>query len=221
MTEVSRRFPFLQLAFPRPAAFAALVTLLLAVAWGGIAQSQQNYEVRSGDILGIEVLEDPSLNREALILPDGRFTFPFTGSVRAAGRTTDQIAAALSAGIADNFATPPNVFVSIRTLRPAVTATGPVTIPTMTVYFLGEVNAPGPKAMKPGSTLMQALSFSGGFSNFAALKRIQLRRTNLATGRQSVVTIDYTALSRGAVLAQDIILGEGDVILVPQRRLFE
>lgn len=217
MTESLRRFSFL-----RPAMLMAVVTLLLAAAWGDTAEAQRNYETKSGDILGIEVLEDPSLNREVLILPDGRFNFPFIGSVRAGGRTTDQIAAALRAGIADNFAAPPNVFVSVRTLRPVVRSNQPpAAAPVMNIYFLGEVNAPGPKEVQPGSTLIQALSFSGGFTNFAALKRIQLRRTDHISGRQSVVTIDYQALSRGAALSQDIVLGEGDVILVPQRRLFE
>lgn len=217
MTESLRRFSFL-----RPAMLMAVVTLLLAATWGDTAEAQQNYETRSGDILGIEVLEDPSLNREVLILPDGRFNFPFVGSVQAGGRTTDQIAAALREGIADNFAAPPNVFVSVRTLRPVVRGPStPAVAPVMNIYFLGEVNAPGPKEVRPGSTLIQALSFSGGFTNFAALKRIQLRRTDQISGRQSVVTIDYNALSRGAALSQDIVLGEGDVILVPQRRLFE
>ncbi|MEM7642171.1 MAG: polysaccharide biosynthesis/export family protein [Pseudomonadota bacterium] len=200
-------------------ALAALSIVLLGLI-GGMAQAQQGYRVQPGDILGIEVLEDNSLNREVLILPDGSFTFPFAGTVRAFGRTPDQIAAALTSSLASNFANEPNVFVAVRTLRP----TDPV-LPEesafMNIYILGEVNSPGPKEVVPGATLLQALSESGGFTNFAAVKRVQLRRTNPRTNAQTVTLIDYRSLANGAALSQDVVLVEGDVILVPQRRLFE
>lgn len=207
--------------FLRQIAFGcvALATLLICLATGA-AQAQQGYTVNPGDVLGIEVLEDPSLSREVLVLPDGGFSFPFAGSIRAAGRTTDQIAASLTSGIASNFASEPNVFVSVRNLRPATPQTQ-VVPPSINVYFLGEVNGPGLKVVEPGSTLLQVLSQSGGFTNFAALKRIQLRRTDPATQRQYVTTINYKALSDGAALSRDVVLADGDVILVPQRRLFE
>ena len=194
---------------------AALVSLS-----AGPAQAQQGYSIRSGDVLGIEVLEDPSLSREVLVLPDGSFSFPFVGTVQAGGRTTAQVASQLTSGISSNFAAEPNVFVSVRTLRPTVPAQS-VAPATISVYFLGEVNGPGLKPVVPGSTLLQALSQSGGFTNFAALKRIQLRRTDPATQRQYITTFNYKALSNGAALSQDVVLADGDVILVPQRRLFE
>lgn len=203
------------------AAFAVVITGFLA---SDVEAQGANYRIRSGDVLSIEVLEDPSLSREVLILPDGRFSFPFAGSVLAGGRTTDQVAANLSSGIASNFAAPPNVFVSVRQLRPQVEDTAPTIDPvqeTINIYLVGEVNAPGLKTVLPGSSLLQALSTSGGFTTFAALRRLQLRRTDPATGRQTVTTINYRALSNGAELSRDIILAEGDVILVPQRRLFE
>jgi polysaccharide export outer membrane protein len=36
-----------------------------------------------------------------------------------------------------------------------------------------------------------------------------------------VSEVDYRAISRGAALVRDVELIEGDVILVPERRLFE
>ena len=206
--------------------FMTFALALVFFTGGGPAEAQGNdYRIKSGDVLAIEVLEDPSLSREVLILPDGRFSFPFAGSILAGGRTTDQVAASLSSGIASNFASPPNVFVSVRQLRPVVQDTTPPPVDdvqeTMNVYLVGEVNSPGLKAILPGSSLLQALSTGGGFTTFAALRRVQLRRTDPATGRQTVTKINYRALSNGAELSRDIILTEGDVILVPQRRLFE
>jgi polysaccharide biosynthesis/export protein len=194
---------------------------LLGIWIAAAAWAQDGYRIAPGDVLRIEVLEDSSLNREVLVLPDGSFNFPFAGTVRASGQTVGQVQSAVTQGIASNFAAPPNVFVNVRQVQPRAAATGPAAPRTIEIYFLGEVNNSGPVAIPPGTTLLQALSRSGGFTNFAALRRIQLRRTDPVTGHQSVSEIDYRAISRGARLSQDIVLGHGDVILVPERRLFE
>ena len=91
---------------------------------------------------------------------------------------------------------------------------------TINIFFVGEVNEPGVRAVEPGTSFLQAIAQSGGLTQFAATKRLQLRRTN-DSGQQSLVTINYRALSRGAQLEQDVIMVDGDVILVPERRLFE
>ncbi|MFO8126419.1 polysaccharide biosynthesis/export family protein [Yoonia sp.] len=191
---------------------AALVMILIA----GMALAQSQYQVRPGDTLVIEVLEDTSLNRATVVLPDGRISFPFAGTIPVAGRSVSEIQAMIAEGIAVNFANRPNVFVSVQPGQRAA-STGPATID---VYFMGEVNAPGAKPLPRGTTVLQALAQSGGLTRFAADKRIQLRRTNPTTGQQSITEIDYRALSDGAVM-NDFTLVDGDVILVPERRLFE
>jgi polysaccharide export outer membrane protein len=203
----------------RSLVFAVLALLLSC----SIAAAQNGYRIQPGDVLAVEVLQDPSLNREVLVLPDGSISFPFAGSVRAGGSTVGQVADAISSGISGNFATEPNVFVTVRSLREAAPRTGGgVAAPaTITVYFMGEVAAPGARELPRGVTFLQALSESGGLTNFAAERRIQIRRTDPHTLQQSVSTIDYRAISAGGRLSQDIRLADGDVILVPERRLFE
>lgn len=179
----------------------------------------QGYQIRPGDILSIEVVQDPSLNREALVLPDGTINFPFAGSLPASGRSTGQLEGLITQGIASNFAVTPNVFVTVREVAaPVFTGGGRATID---VYFLGEFATPGVSEIPRGSTFLQALALGGGFTNFAAQQRIQLRRTNPHTGETSVATIDYRAISNGGMLSNDPVLADGDVILVPERRLFE
>ena len=194
----------------------AVISMIFATA----ALAQSGYQIRSGDTLQIEVLEDPSLNRSVLVLPDGSITFPFAGSVLASGRSASQVSSAISSGIASNFASTPTVFVTVQELRaaaPATAAAGPATID---VYMLGEIGAPGEKKLARGTTLIQALASTGGFTPFAATKRILLRRTD-ANGNQSVSRINYKAIADGAAVGQDIRLRDGDVIIVPERRLFE
>ena len=185
-----------------------------------VAAAQQEYRIRPGDTLTIEVLEDNSLNRSVVVLPDGRFSFPFAGTVQAAGRTVGQVESAIASGIGPNFTVSPNVFVSVRPQDSTFTDPG-ATGPTIDVYFLGQVNSPGMVEVASGTTFLQALALSGGPTAFAATKRVQLRRTDPRTKMQKVYEINYNALGRGAALRHDIRLQDGDVILVPERRLFE
>ena len=198
--------------------FKYIATLLALVLTATASMAQDGYRVKAGDVLAIEVLQDPALNRQALVLPDGRFSFPFAGTLTARGRTISQIEASISSGIAENFNAEPDVFVSVTPAAPR--SSGVAATTTIDIYFLGEVGAPGPKALPKGTTILQALATSGGFTNFAATKRVQLRRTD-SNGLQSVFEINYNALEQGAELRNDVALQDGDVILVPERRLFE
>lgn len=184
------------------------------------AMAQTGYRLQPGDTVAIEVTEDSSLNRQALVLPDGSISFPMVGAVKASGRTTTDLGSALSSGLASNFASQPSVTVSVVGLAPVREAKErePETI---NIYLMGEVATPGPKAILPGSTVLQALSQAGGFSKFAATKRLQLRRIDPQSGAEAVYPINYKALSQGATLKGNFVLREGDVILVPERRLFE
>lgn len=186
------------------------------------AAAQDNYRLKPGDTVTIEVLEDSALNRSLLVLPDGTINFPFAGTVRAGGRTVNQLEASITEGIASNFAATPTVFVTVSTVQ-----TTPEAIPglssdidLMTIYFAGEFQNVGGQQVEPGTTLLQAMALGGGFTDFAATKRIQLRR-NIGGGQQRVVILDYRALSRGAAMTNDPLLQDGDVILAPERRLFE
>lgn len=197
--------------------FLAAVALLIA----GPAAAQEVYRINPGDVLAVEVLQDPSLNREILVLPDGSFSFPFAGTLQAGGQTVAEVQSAITNGIAPNFAVEPNVFVTVRQVQAAPRTTGTAAPATIDVYMMGEINNQGAAEFEPGTTFLQALSRTGGFTNFAATHRVQLRRTDPATGQQSVYEINYRAMSRGSSAQPDITLADGDIILVPERRLFE
>lgn len=183
------------------------------------ALAQSSYQIQPGDTLQFEVLEDATLNRPLLVLPDGSVSVPLMGSVRAAGRSVDDLRGALVTGLAPNFATPPTVYLSVGQLAQR-REVGAGTGPTIAVFAMGEVAKPGRVEVKPGTTLLQFLAESGGLTNFAATKRIQLRRTDRTSGEDKLFLYNYNAVSAGGT-APSIRLQDGDVIVVPQRRLFE
>ncbi|MEL7012991.1 MAG: polysaccharide biosynthesis/export family protein [Pseudomonadota bacterium] len=196
-----------------------IVLFAVLALFAAVSAHAQGYTVTSGDRLTIEVLEDPALNRDVVVLPDGTINFPFAGTVPVAGRTVEQIRSSITGGIASNFASQPNVFVTVSAVQPRVASVA--TARTIDVFFLGEVNTPGSQAVPRGTTFLQALAIGGGLTPFAADKRVQLRRINPKTGAAQLVKVNYRALTRGGDLSRDIVLADGDVILVPSRGLFE
>jgi polysaccharide biosynthesis/export protein len=191
-----------------------LLAVLVAALAAPLALAQSaGYQIQPGDSLAITVLEDDTLNRQVLVLPDGRISVPLAGSVQAAGRTVESIESTIADRLASNFAVRPNVFVSVVEVAEEQE--------TFPIYVLGQVQNPGLVEVLPGTTLLQAVALSGGLDRFAAAKRIQLRRTDPSTGQERLYLFNYRAVERGGSIESMITLREGDVVLVPERRLFE
>lgn len=189
------------------------LTLLLSLA--GIATAQE-YRIQTGDRLTVEVLEDSSLNRTVAVLPGGTITFPYAGSIRVEGQSPTAVGNRIAQALAGVLAAPPTVFVTATPLEPMGSEAAAADV--INIYVMGEASTPGAKAVPTGTTFLQALSQAGGLSPFAATKRIQLRR---AANPAQVIVINYSAIMKGALMNYDPVLAEGDVIIVPERRLFE
>lgn len=204
--------------------FAVLLAVFTTVA--GSAQAQDDgYRLRPGDVLQVEVLEDPSLNRSALVLPNGSITLPQAGTLRAGGRTPDELRAAVTAALAPNFATAPTVYVSVASVATAPLATGGGAVAaaprTMDVYVMGEVGAPGLKKVAPDTNILQFLAQAGALTKFAADQRIELHRKERdGSAKIYLFSLRHVAGGKGRISGMTQ-MAPGDVIVVPQRKLFE
>ena len=192
--------------------FLLAVLLMLSTAPLALAQAS-GYRIQPGDQLAITVLEDDTLNRQTLVLPDGRISVPLAGSVEAAGRSVESVESTIADRLASNFAVRPSVFVSVVSVTEEVE--------TFPIYVIGQVGEPGLREVEPGTTLLQAVALAGGLDRFAATKRIQLRRSDPSTGQERLYLFNFKAVERGGAIQSMITMREGDVIVVPERRLFE
>jgi len=197
-------------------AFLGLVLAALPVAAG-----DSNYLIKVGDVLRIEVQEDASLNRSVLVAPDGRITLPLAGPVKVAGDSVDQVQALLSDKLAPNFATKPTVYVGIDSVAAKATGGGGAAAAKgIDIFVIGQANKPGKYAVDQGTTILQFLAEIGGFTDFAATKRIQLHRVD-AAGKETVYVLDYDAVQNGATGTLTGTVAAGDVFIIPPRHLFE
>ncbi len=100
---------------------------------------------------------------------------------------------------------------------PAAAAPEPI---TYAVYVLGEANQTGVVEVEPGTTVLQVFALMGGFTNFAATKRVQLRRVD-SHGQEAIYVLNYDLMEQGLSPNARVHVLDGDVIVVPQRGLFE
>lgn len=200
---------------------ALLGAFLVLLAGAGAAAAQTDdglYRLQPGDVVSISVLEDPLLDRETLIAPDGRISLPLAGSLKAEGYTPEQLQGVVRQRLRTHFVKPPTVTVSLISLGKAEEATL-----SREVYVLGEVKSPGLYKYDAETTItvLQALTLAGGLGPFAATGRIQVRETEGET--QTLRLFDYEAVEDGLLnTPRDLqALGDGAVIVVPERGLFE
>lgn len=195
-----------------------LFLVIVAALISGAVHAQDAYTFKPGDTLDISVLEDANLNRQVLVRPDGRISIPLVGDVIAAGQTPESLKASIADGLASNFSIAPNVTVALSAVGVPAVSYAPATV---SVYILGQVNNPGAFEVEPGSSILQVLSIAGGLGTFAAPKRIQVRSTDPKSGAETVRGFNYDAYVNGGVAGATLRLRDGDVIIVPERHLFE
>ncbi|MCX4175808.1 MULTISPECIES: polysaccharide biosynthesis/export family protein [Paraburkholderia] len=192
------------------------------------------YRVRNGDTLRVIVWDRPELNNPGfsalttsivsiggadsaavpsataggnldpvgrVVQPDGSIYFPYVGKVKVAGQTTDAIRIDLTNRL-NKFVKDPQLDVTISSYR------------SQKVYVSGAVKAPGSLAVTDTpETVADAISGAGGYSAGADLAAATLNR-----GGQ-VFPLDLYAFFYNGDLSQNVLLKDGDVINVPERRL--
>lgn len=183
---------------------------------------QGTYTVVPGDRLTITVLEDPNLNSQVLVRPDGRITLPIAGAILVNGLSPEQIQAIIRERLSPSFSVVPTVNVALSST--ALPNVGPAAAVTpVSIYVLGQVTNPGAIQVTPPQKLnvLQALAQAGGLTQFGKGEAIQIRRVNAETGEETIFAFNYGELEEGRTLTANITLEEGDVIFVPERGLFD
>lgn len=180
---------------------ASFLPLVLMQFFAGAALAQDlGYTVKAGDLLSISVWKEPDLQREALVRPDGSFSFPLVGEVDARGKTVADLNKLVMQRLG-KYISDPVVTVTVQEVK------------GNKIYVIGQVNRPGEFVVNPSVDVMQALSMAGGTTPFASLGDIViLRRT--ANGK-TALPFRYNDVARGKKLEQNIDLQSGDVVVVP------
>ncbi len=207
----------------RVLSFVWIVSSVIVVLASSLSHAQNSdplgdiYKIRVGDMLQVSVHEDPTFNRTMLVRPDGRISLPLVGTVVAAGQTPEALQRTIQEGLRPSFIVEPTVTVSLSQIAPAEAQLDAVK-EISEIFIIGTVKAPGRYQVVLPVSALQALALAGGPDIFAAKGRIHIRRRSGDT--EEVLPFDYNAIENGERGAKDIQLQDGDIIVVPERGLF-
>jgi len=194
------------------AACAALIAATLGVGGcasgtgGGIPVEQYRedtpavpteYIISSGDVVSIQVWDQPQMSAKVRVRTDGRISLPFVNDMEAEGKSPTKLASDIEATLKSVVLTP-KVTVVVEDSKPP------------TVSVIGEVAKPGLQPLERDSGVASALAAAGGFTNFAHRDRIYVIR-----GKPPArIHFTYKALTEGTGPASAFRLRAGDIIVV-------
>ncbi|QQE65664.1 hypothetical protein GFS31_23520 [Leptolyngbya sp. BL0902] len=189
------------------------------------AAENDAYVLGPGDVVRFDMFNVPELansqgnNRLPVdnlynVLPDGTINLPWIGRVPVRGLDLEQAARAIEQRYVQ-FIRDPVVTLTLFTPRP------------MRVAVVGEVRRPGAYTTGPGQapdgvqpnpnelrTVVQAIQAAGGITQLADIRNIEVRRPQL-NGPDHVIFIDFFALLEDGQQSQNLLLRDGDTVLIP------
>lgn len=172
------------------------------------------YRIGVGDILGIIVYDHPELNMPAgadksaidngfRIQSDGTFFYPHIGQVHARGRSVEDVRNELSQKL-KAIIPEPQVVARVAEFN------------SQNVVVGGAVNASNRQTLNAVAlTLLQAINAAGGYTQEADISRISLQRA----GRKYIV--DLNGFLKSNYARNNPVLRAGDIVNVPERRTQE
>jgi polysaccharide export outer membrane protein len=165
------------------------------------SKTPETFVIGLEDVLSVVVWREPELSvKEVVVRPDGKVSLPLVNDIQAAGMTPRELQDAVAEKLKE-FVAAPNVTVTV------------VRIMSKTVSLVGEVAKPGVYALGSPMTVLDLLARSGGFREMAKTKKIKIVRKD--ADRTTQFDFNYREVAEGKRLDQNILLKNGDVVIVP------
>lgn len=162
---------------------------------------QSGYVIGAEDIISINVWKEPEMSRQVPVRPDGMISLPLLGDVKASGLTPLQLQDLLTEDM-KKLISDPQVTVIVNEVH------------SLTFNIVGEVNRPGYYPLTRRMTILDAIAMSGGFKDFAKVKKIYVLRSE-ANGQQVKLPFNYKNVIKGRNTNENVELQARDTIVVP------
>ena len=163
--------------------------------------AQQPYVLGAEDIIEVAVYGQPDLTRVVTVLPDGTVALPLVGTIVAGGLSVDDLTRELVRAYS-LYIRNPQVSIVVKEFR------------KISVSVLGQVVRPGIYALRPGATVLEALSAAGGLTEMASVTEARLVR---ASGENQPLALDDLLIRQD--MQYNVALQPGDILVVPQTGL--
>ena len=162
---------------------------------------RESYHVGISDVLRITVWRHEDLSVEVPVRPDGKISVPLLDDIQAEGLTPVELKEVLTREFAE-YVSSPHVTVVVLQMN------------SHFVSVLGGVNREGRIPLVKDMRVLEAIAASGGFSDFADKGNIRVVRRDVE-GSEQEYRFNYKAYIKGKAPGTNIMLKNGDTILVP------
>jgi len=122
------------------------------------AGDPSGYVLGNGDIIGIQVFDEPDLTLEARVGSSGVINYSYLGDLIVAGRTPLELERTIAQQLRDGYLVNPSVNITVVQYRP--------------FFINGEVRSPGGYPYQPGLTLGRAIALAGGVTDRASVRKM-------------------------------------------------
>jgi len=164
--------------------------------------SRSEYVIGPADVLSIRVWKNPELSIEQVpVRPDGKISTPLVNDVQAAGLTPNQLKDVLAQRLGE-YVTAPDVTVIVAQMN------------SRRVSVVGEVARPGPVPIMADTRVLDAITYAGGFTQFANRDRVDVLRRQ-PDGSVLKYRFDYGDYVSGKAPHANFLLQIDDTIVVP------
>lgn len=189
---------------PRATVTAAAPAAVPAAMPTATLSPTEEYRLGAGDVIRINVYQNPDLSVESRITDGGIISYPLLGNVRVGGQTVTAAEKLLADGLrAGQFVKQPQVTISVMQVRGHQAS------------VLGMVNRPGRYPIELANTrLSDLLALAGGP---AAAGAETLVVTGQRGGQPFRVEVDVPTLFTPAGRAQDILVQNGDTVWIDRQ----
>ncbi len=181
--------------------FVAAATAAPAQTTAIPAQPPAAYRLGSGDVVQLNVLQQPTLDRSLTVRPDGTAVAPLVGEVTVAGLTLRE---------AEQL-----VLEKLRLFNREISDVSLTVMQynALRVYVLGAVANPGSYTFETVPSLWDALRAAGGPAPDANLT--QVRVVAEGTGETTAAVHDISGILTGSGPSAPVTLRAGDTVIVP------
>jgi polysaccharide export outer membrane protein len=164
-----------------------------------MSQAGPDYRMGPEDQIRVSVWENRDLTLDLVVRPDGKISMPLIQDVVAEGRTAAELANTIHDRLL-TFIKEPQVSVIVLQVN------------APKYFVIGNVTRAGTYPLRSETSILQALSLAGGFTQFASPRSIKLIRN--AGGKQEVRKVNYNnMIDEGG--EGNYLLKSGDTIVVP------
>ena len=165
----------------------------------GSSSIAEDFVIGVEDVLEIKVWREPDFSTKAVVRPDGKIGMALLGDIQASGLTTRQLQEVLATKLS-RLIEQPDVSVVV------------IEIHSQFVHLIGSVGRPGAYILGGPLTVVELLARAGGLTKTKSGDIAIIRKK--AEGEPERIHFNYKAFIEGKNLERNILLKNGDVVVV-------